>query len=1031
MKISEEKISGMVIGVMRRPVTVLMISLMIVSAGLFALVNLKTTFFPSLNIPVVAVILNYRNVSPEDMSRLMVEPVEGAVASVEGIKDLEASVRRGNAFIRMSLAEGVNTMEIELKVREAIDRIRDQLPREAAPPIVFQFDPDNFPIMNLSIRSGFRGLEELRYYSTTIVEPLFERIDGVASAETNGGLERQIRVELDAQKMALHQLMPREVEQALSSNNFQIASGNILEGRNSFSIRAYSYYQDLDEIAQTIVKNGDQPIRVRDLGTVVDGFRDVTTLVEINGQNSVSVSIQKKSDANTVDVTEAVIAMIPEIESKIPGDIQIAVQSNQGEFITQSIDNLSSTALQALIFVALIILVFMGGWRSAIVVCVSIPISMAITFAGMYFADISLNVISISGLALAVGLLVDNSIVVLESIIGKMEQGYNNEEAATRGTSEIKSALIGATMTTMGVFIPLLGISGFTGQLTRDLSFTIVISIASSWLAAMVIVPVLAARILKNTDFTGTLWMERATEKLEQYYVNSLRFLMARFWIAPVFILLIIAGTVGVYKLSSSEFIPDSDSGTMNINLELATGTKLVNTAETMREFSKIIQSYPEVKTVVTNIGARGFITEPNRGSMSVTLVPLEERERSTNDISVELRRKLTRPGMTVSINTGGGGFGGGGFGGFNRGIRVSFIGPDIEVLKGLAQKIVTRIEQDTSVINVDFARTNPAPELGIAYNREAISRIGIGAADVSNAIKTQVRGTQVGFFRDESKEVPIEVRYPTDGITGRRELERVTIATVGNQRVPLSAVSSLEVAQGLSQLSRRDRESVLDVSITTAGDANEKRSDVERIINEELAFPEGYRWEFTGSRRDEQQGQKELLIAMIFALCLTYMIMAAQFENLRDPLIVMLTIPLAYFGSLVMLFATGTALGATASIGIVILVGIVVNNGIVMVDHIHFETKNMENERYAEFFLKAAKNRMRPVLLTAATTVCSMIPLAIGIGSGAETWSPLARSVIGGLTFATILTLYLIPLTLVVSSKKRRYLVKLGLKNN
>lgn len=1015
----EHRTSSLIRGILGRPVTVLMICLMLISFGGFALWNLKTTFFPSVNIPVVAITMNYANVAPEDMQRIIVEPVEGAIASVEGVKSIEGSIRRGNAFLRMELEDGVAPQEVEIKVREAVDRIRGTLPREASPPIVFQFDPENFPIMGLSIRSSVRSLEDLREYSVKIAEPLLERIEGVASAETQGGLTRLVKIELDEQKMRQHNLLPLDVEQAIRNNNVQVAAGNIREGRLDYAIRSVSFFEDLEEIQQTIVKNDNNtPIRVRDVSQVIDGFQDINTLVEINGKNSVSIEIQKKSDANTVDVTDAVLATLSGIENALPDDVELAVQFNQGEFITASIDNLTNTALQAFLFVALILLLFMGGWRSALVVCISIPVSLAITFTGMYFLDISLNVISITGLALSVGLLVDNSIVVLESIIGKLEEGEDSETAALNGTSEIKFALIGATMTTLGVFIPLLGLSGFSGQIARDLSLTICIAIASSWFASMAIVPLFGARFLKGSHFNQNTLINRLILRLEHGYGESLRWLLNRSWVSLILVVALSAGVVVLFMNIETEFFPESDTGEFNISIEMPTGTKLVNTAQVMRNISRQLTSMPEIKTVVTSIGQRGWISEPNRGSISVTLVPLEERDKSTNDITLALRRRFNIPGAQINISSGGGFGPRGRFGGAS--IRATLIGPDIAVLKGLGERLKTRILQDTSVISADYGRTDEAPELAIILDRERISRMGESVNSISSALKTQARGTQVGFFRTSNREIPIEVRLPKEQVNDRSSLRQFTVAQVNGQGVPFSQVSSIEPIQGLSRLSRRDRESVLDISIRVKGNAAPLRGKITNLVQEEIPIPDGYRLEFTGARRDEQEGQRELGFALLSALALTFMIMAAQFERFSLPFIVMITIPLAFFGSLAMLHLTGTALGATAAIGIVILVGIVVNNGIVLVDYILYATRNASTETFLDTFIAAARDRMRPILLTALTTICSMIPLSLGFGSGAETWSPLARSVIGGLSVSTLLTLFLVPTILLLFGGKR-----------
>ncbi|MBL6826298.1 MAG: efflux RND transporter permease subunit, partial [Balneolaceae bacterium] len=440
--------------ILRRPITVIMITLIMTAFGIFSLQNLRVTLFPSINIPVLAISTGYQNVSPEDINRILVNPIEGAVSAIEGIESLEARVSRGSAFIIMRLKDGTDIRKTELKVREALDNVRNELPNQAREPVIFQFDPENRPIMKLSIDASNRGLDELRNLGVEIVEPRLERIDGLASAETQGGLERRIYVDVSPMSLAQYNLSPANVENALRSNNAQLPIGNVISDRISYSVRVQSTYTSVDEIANTIVQISENgvPIRVKDVADVSDGFTDVTSLVTVNGRNSVSVDIQKSSDANTLDVVNAVKESLNELNDIMPPGVNIQVLSDEGRNIEDSINNLSQSATSALIVVIAVILIFMGGWRISLVVATSIPVSIAASFAAMYFADLTLNILTISALALAIGLLVDNSIVVTESIARKLEEGMSKYDAALKGTNEVIGALLGSTLTTLGVF---------------------------------------------------------------------------------------------------------------------------------------------------------------------------------------------------------------------------------------------------------------------------------------------------------------------------------------------------------------------------------------------------------------------------------------------------------------------------------------------------------------------------------------------------------------------------------------------------
>lgn len=1010
--------------ILKRPVTVFMMSLIVIGFGLFALSNLKVTLMPAFNIPVLAVSVNYQNVAPEDMSRLVVEPVEGAIMGVEGIESLESNVRQGGAFIILRMDPNSNIQQSEMKIREAIDRIRPQLPAEANEPVIFQFDPDSSPIIELSIESPSMGLDELRQLSIDLIEPGLERIPGVASADTQGGLERNFFVTLDPDALARNRVLPNEVVTAIRNNNVNQPIGTLVSDRVSYSIRAEAIYESIDEIGATIIKTGESgvPIRVSDVANVENTYADITSLEEVNGQNSVKVEIQKQSDANTLDVAEAVLDQMDSFRSTLPASVSIQVLSNEGEFIQDSVSNLAQSALIALVVVILILLLFMGGWRIAFVVAMSIPVSLTATFAAMYFLDISLNIISITGLALAIGLLVDNSIVVSESIANKLESGQNRMQAALDGTNEVAGALLGSTLTTLAVFVPILAVSGVTGTVTRDLALTISIAITSSFIASIVLIPVLASLLLKREEFNRKSLMFRGIRALEQNYGKILVWILERKYTVVLFVIAVIGGSVFFFRTIPAEFFPENDSGEYTVRVTFPAGNELYNTAESLRDYTDQLLEMDEVRTVITSIGRQRWSRESNLGELKVLLTDQRERDRTTQDMVVLTQDMLDSPDVDLEVRESGGGGIPTGRGWGGTGIRLTLIGPDVEVLQEYSIRVEDRLTEDSNVTSVTTNRNRPTPELHYVLNRQRINRIGASANEVANAFGTQARGTRAGFFREEGREIPIQVRNERERFETRDDLFALDVLQTDDVRIPILAVGDFQLHQGLSRISRRDREVYIDLTVNIRGDATEYREKIREMLTNDVVLPDGYRYDFTGSTFNIDQSQSELFFAFLFSLLLTYMVMASLFENLRDPFIIMMTVPLAFFGSLVFLFITGTPLSVPAYIGIVILVGIVVNNGIVLVDYIHFYTgKTASTERaYLVAFLQACKRRMRPILLTALTTIFSMIPLALEIGAGSATWSPLARSVIGGLAFATVLTLFVVPAIVVGISKER-----------
>ncbi len=1011
-----------------------MMSLLVVGFGLFSLMNLRVTLMPAFNIPVLAVSVNYQNVAPDDMSRLVVEPIEGAIMGVEGIQELESNVRRGGAFLILRLRPGINIQQTEMKLREAMDRIRAQLPSEANEPVIFQFDPDSSPIMQISVESSVLGLDELRQLSIDFIEPRFERLNGVASAETQGGLQRNFYVSLKPDAMARHRVVPSEVINAINQNNVNQPIGSLVADRTSYSIRAESRYRAIEEIEQTVIRITENgiPVRVSDVADVENTYADINSIEEVNRRNSVTVGVQKQSDANTLEVAQSVIREMQNFGSDLPASVSMQVLSNEGDFIENSINNLAQSALIALIVVILVLLLFMGGWRISFVVAMSIPVSLTATFAAMYFANISLNIISITGLALAIGLLVDNSIVVTDSIANKLQEGKDRFTAALEGTNEVAGALLGSTLTTLAVFVPVLGVSGITGTMTRDLALTISIAISSSFLASIILIPVLASMLMTRENFVKKNMMFRAIARLESNYGRILFWILRRKYVVAVFVVLVIGGSFYLFKTIPGEFFPESDTGEFDVRVELPAGTQLSSTANQMRDFTDQLLEMSEVQTVITSIGRQRWTTQANLGEMKVLLVDQREREISTNEFTIQIEEMFDDPDIELDISVAGGGPGGmrgGGWGG-GRGIQMSLVGTDMDVLRELSYRIEDRLLQEEDVVSVSNPRTQPGPELEFHLDRERISRLNASSANIASEFGSQARGSRAGFYIEEGREIPIEVRNVRNRFQNRDDLFSLELLQADNVRVPIMALGDFQLHESMQRISRRDREVVLDLSVMVRGNPEDYRGMIHEIITEEIVLPDGYRYDFTGRLGFQDDSGRQLGFAFLLALLLTYMVMASVFENLRDPFIIMFTVPLAFFGSLMFLFMTGTTLSIPAYIGIVILVGIVVNNGIVLVDYIHQYTGRSfaTDKKYLITFLQACKRRMRPILLTAMTTIFSMIPLALELGAGAETWSPLAKSVIGGLTFATILTLFVVPAIVIGISKQRREWVKKGL---
>ena len=650
-------------------------------------------------------------------------------------------------------------------------------------------------------------------------------------------------------------------------------------------------------------------------------------------------------------------------------------------------------------------------------VATSIPVSIAATFATMYAADLTLNIFTISALALAIGLLVDNAIVVAESIARKMEDGMRRFEAALTGTNEVVGPLLGSTLTTLGVFIPITLISGVQGVFFKEFAITISFAIAISFLSSIILVPVLSILLLDRDQFNKSNFMFKAIHKLENGYGIILKWLLRHKWIPALALLGIIYGTVALYQGINKEGFPETDSGEIDVNVTLTQGTKLVKTMQVLDEFEQILLDKPEIETVVSSIGRSRFSEQTNRGSFTLKLVPLEERSVTSSEVAAALRQELVSPGATVRASVEGGGIriGGRSFRSGGGSIRLSLIGPEMSELLTISKQIEDKLLEDPNIISVDNGRTDPTPEMQFIIDRNRVAQLGSGIREVANNLRTQTLGNQAGYFRADGIEIPIEVRTAKTSLKSREDLFDLEVLQYEDQRIPVVAVGEFIETKGVDSYNKRNREILLDVSIQFNGDANEYKALISEFINDEVVMPEGYRYEFTGATRETEEGSRQFLIAGFAALVLMFMIMASLFENFRDPFVIWLCIPMAIFGALLSLIILGSPLSTTGNIGLFMLVGIIVNNGIVLVDYMHLRTKGMSYDlsrgsEFLEGIMIACKRRMRPILLTAITTICSMIPLSLELGAGAEIWSPLAKTVIGGLAFGVLFTLFITP---------------------
>ncbi len=1015
----------------QRGVTFTMIYLIAVGFGIFGLFQLRLDLYPDIQFPLIGIITQYEGVGPEDIENLVTRPIEGTVVSVEGIKRVTSQSMSGTSIVYVEFNWGTDMDVAEQNIRKRIDLVRDRFPDDVTQPLTFAFNPSMQPIVFMSVTSNELGEAELRNLLTEQVEPRLERLPGVASISTVGGLEREIEVDLNPYELAANRISIDQIQNALRFNNLEVPGGLLEEGAKEFAVKTNATYDNMDQIRNTVVsysKTGE-PVYLKNVATVTDGFKEITQVIRTNQKNALMMMAYKQTDANTVQATEAVLNALPQLEKRLGNGIQFNILFDQATFINQSISNLSTTAILAFLLSGLVLLFFLRHIRSSLIVSISIPISVVVTFFVMSRLGITLNMISMAGLALAIGMLVDNAIVVLENIFRRQQEGEHIRVAAENGASEVGMAITASTLTTLAVFIPILFVPGIAGQLFKDMALTIVVSLLSSLAVALTLIPLMASRLLsRKQQVHHRKFATRVDNKiggwldgLINFYEKAIRFSLKRpktviFGVLGVFVLTLVLGS----RLGG-EFIPNADNSMISMKIETEIGTSLPKTSDIFARLEQIVQDdVPEAENVYVSFGtASGFgvifgSSASHKGSMMIRLVDKNERRRTQFEIEDVLREKFKEiPGVKMSFRQGGPATSSEGA------VAVKIFGYDLDKAKQLAFQVKDIMDGVPGLVDINLSFALPQPEYQVHIDRDRAAALGLSVTSVANTVSTAIKGSIATRYRDGGDEFNVLVRYARSFRTSEVDLSKIYITTPGGVQIPLSNVAKIEAADGPVKIDREDQSRLVTVNANNSGrDLQSITGDLTARL-ETLALPPDFRVEIGGTAKDLQESFGYLGLAILAAIALVYMVMAAQFESFLDPFIILFTIPLALIGVIWALLATGTNIGITVMIGAMLLVGVVVNNAIVLIDFIN-QIIGRENISLNEAIIKGGRLRMRPILMTALTTILSLFPLSLGFGSGAEIWAPMARAVIGGLTISTFLTLIFIPTLYMLFTRKR-----------
>jgi hydrophobic/amphiphilic exporter-1 (mainly G- bacteria), HAE1 family len=1006
----------------RRPITTAMFFLIVILLGGIAFSRLPVDLMPELTYPTLTVRTDYPNVGPQEVEDLVTRPMEEAVAAIAGVEEITSTSSEGESAVRVSFTWGTDLDAAAEEVRSRIDRVRGQLPEEAETPSVFKFDLASFPILFLGVSSPSLGPIELREFTEERVERRLERVAGVASIDIRGGLRREVQVSLDRNKMLALGLSADQVTRLLRQENLNRPAGKVEEGNLDVYLRTVGEYRAATEIGSTVVTVRDGvPIYLRDIADVRDGVQEVTSLVRINGEPGIRLALNKQSGANTVQVARTVLSEVERINQDFP-EIRVIPIIDTSEYIQQAISNVRGSALLGGLLAVVILLFFLRSGRSMLVIATAIPISVVATFVLVYFTGYTLNIMTFGGLALGVGMLVDNAIVVLENIFRKREEGMPPERCAVEGTQEVALAITASTLTTIAVFLPILFMEGVSGVMYKQLAVVVAFSLAASLVVALALIPVLSSRLLGRGEAHATRWKpverfygwsERSLGGLEQRYRRRLRWALDhRGYVVFGALGLFLASLLLVPRIGS-ELLPKTDEGEVRINAEMSVGTRLEVMDETFRQIEEVVRrEVPEVESMLTSIGGGGWrASGGHTGDIRITLIGQSERDRSSEEIAEALREPLAGiPGAKIRTREGSGLFIlNMAFGGGDSGLSVEVRGYDMDTGYQLAEQVQETLAGIEGVSDVRIGRDPGRPERVIKINREKIARLGLSVNQVAEIIETNLAGSRATVLRQSGREYDIVVRLAEPQRNLLEDVERVSLVSASGETVPLRSVVDISFAKGPVIIDRKDQERVINVSANVTGRDLGSVAEDARLALRAVDVPDGLAIVFGGEYEEQQQARTQLLVTMLLAILLVYMVMAAQFENLFDPFVVMFSIPMAFVGVFFTLWITGTTFNVQSYIGMVMLAGIVVNNAIVLVDYTNL-MRRQHGYSLIEAVVESGRRRLRPILMTTSTTVLGLVPLAIGLGEGAEVQASMARVVIGGLTVSTLVTLVLVP---------------------
>ncbi len=1036
--------------VVGRPTTVLIIFVILMGLGIYATTDLAIDLYPEIEPPILVVLTSYEGAGPEEIEKSLSKPIESSLSNISKVDKITSTSSKGSSSIIVEFTYGADMSEASADVRDSLDILKRWLPEEAESPIIFKFDPSMIPIMGLTV-SGNRTPEELREIAENIVKPRIEQVEGVGMTGVTGGRDRAIRVEIPQNRLEAYGLTLTQIANMLRGQNYQISAGSILSDNKNLLVTTSGEYESIDEIKNTVIGyRGGIPdpltmepapvktIRLRDVANVYDGYKNTDTLVYINGEPGVQIIVQKQSGTNSVQTANNVRTRLDKINKEVPAGITVSEIFNTTDIIEDSINQVSSTALVGAFLAIIVLFVFLRSLRTTFIIGLTIPVSLIITLMLMYFAGLTLNIMTLAGLALGVGMLVDNSIVILENIFRYREKGTKLTSAAILGTQEMINAITTSTLTTICVFAPIIIFKSqldIYGELFAGLSFTVVISLTASLIVAVTLIPVLASHYLpissrKQRPLKGLVslidnYMKSLFSNLDEAYKRIVARVLKHKIITILIILFIFIGSMALIPGAGFQFMPSQMGEMIQVSVELPQGTRLEVTESVLLQFEAIIRNEINgFEEIVIEAGTKSFMgflgsAETHKGTMMVNLPPFNDRIDNSDTVKEKLRSHFNDfPSAVFSFGSNQGG-------GFQSSpVDILVKTEDLVKSKVVAERIKELLEERFPQVTEPLVNIKEGlPQVEIMIDRDMLYSFGLNIYSVGQEIRASIDGITASKYRDRGSEYDIIIILDEKDRNDLPDLDKIFVINASGQRIPLASFSEYKKTMGPVSIIRENQTRTVHV---TAGNLpgtslNEISVKIEKMIREEIPSEEGLIIEFSGDYANLMKYGIKLVIIMLVSIFLVFGVMASQFESFLDPFIILFTIPLSLIGVIFLYRVTGEMFNILTAVGLIMLSGIIVNNGIVLVDYTNLLRKRGRSIHDA--CIEAGGNRLRPILMTTLTTVLGLIPMAFFPGEAAALVNPIGKTVVGGLAFGAVLTLFLVPVVYAIfneASEKR-----------